>query len=202
VARCTARGLQCCPSRENNADIINETLRKPIRLEGVRFIAAALLLSLAACAPAVNRLETSDLRTTSVIREFKPDKGESARYNVGSQVSFTYSLERAGFITLVAYDDDGRTYDIERSVSTRAGTQTLPRAEDTTSTGGKAAYIVDPPTGPQRVFLIYTDRPSASSSRISGNFKAADLPKIIRAYINASGATVYDVAETRFEVVQ
>jgi hypothetical protein len=189
-------------SREKNVDPVKETLRKQIRLEGVRFIAAVLLLSLAACAPAANRLETSDLRTATVIRDFKPDKGESARYNVGAQVSFTYNLERAGFITLVAYDDDGRTYDIERSVNTRAGTQTLPRAEDTTSTGGKAAYIVDPPTGPQRVFLIYTDRASPATSRISGNFKAADLSKVIRAYINASGATVYDVAETRFEVVQ
>jgi hypothetical protein len=103
---------------------------------------------------------------------------------------------------LVAFDDNGRTYDIERSVSTKAGAQTLPRADDLTGTGGKAAYIVDPPTGPQRVFLIYTDRAALTGTRISGNFAAADLPKIIKAYITATGSSAYDVSETRFEVVK
>jgi Domain of unknown function (DUF4384) len=168
----------------------------------VKFTPLWLLAFFVACAPAATRLETGGLRTNTVIQSFKPEQGEGANYKVGSQVSFTYTLERAGYITLVAYDDDGRTYDIERSVAVKAGAQTLPRADDRTGTGGKAAYIVDPPIGPQRVFLIYTDRPAPTSSRVSGNFKPGDLSGVIRTYISSTNSTVYDVAETRFEVIK
>lgn len=161
-----------------------------------------LLALFVACAPAATRLETGGLRTSTVIQGFKPEQGEGANYKVGSQVSFTYTLERAGYITLVAYDDNGRTYDIERSSAVKAGAQTLPRADDRSGTGGKAAYIVDPPVGPQRVFLIYTDKPAATGSRVSGNFKPGDLSGVIRTYINSTNSVAYDVAETRFEVVK
>ena len=168
----------------------------------MKFLPLLLLAAMVACAPNANRLNTDTLSSAAVIRSFVPDKGENAPYPVGQQVSFSYTLERAGFITLVAFDDDGRTYDIERSVATKAGAQSLPRADDQTSTGGKAAYIVDPPLGPQRVFLIYTDRAAPTGTRISGNFAAADLPKIIKSYISATGSSVYDVSETRFQVVK
>jgi hypothetical protein len=168
----------------------------------MKLLSALLLLAMVSCAPSASRLNTDGLSSAAVIRNFKPDKGEAAAYPVGQQVSFSYSLERAGFITLVAFDDNGRTYDIERSVAVKAGAQSLPRADDVTGTGGKAAYIVDPPLGPQRVFLIYTDRTAPIGTRISGNFAAADLPKTIKAYISASGSSVYDVSETRFEVVK
>jgi Domain of unknown function (DUF4384) len=168
----------------------------------VKHIPLFLLALFVACAPAATRLETSGLRTSTVIQGFKPEQGEGANYKVGSQVSFSYTLARAGYITLVAYDESGRTYDIERSVAVKAGAQTLPRPDDRTGTGGTAAYIVDPPVGPQRVFLIYTDRAAPTSSRVSGNFKPGDLSGIIRTYISSTGASVYDVAETRFEVIK
>ena len=177
-------------------------LKNPSRLEVMKLLSLLLLVAMVACAPSASRLNTDGLSSATVIRNFKPDKGESAPYPVGQQVSFSYNLERAGFVTLVAFDDNGRTYDIERSVATKAGLQTLPRADDVTGTGGKAAYIVDPPVGPQRVFLIYTDRAALTGTRISGKFAAADLPKTIKAYITATGSSVYDVAETRFEVVK
>jgi hypothetical protein len=160
-----------------------------------------LLCALAACAPAASRVDTTALRTAAVIRDFKPDQGENARYKVGSQVRFSYALGQPGFITLVAYDDNGRTYEVERSVRTPAGAQQLPRSDDTTASGARAAYIVDPPVGPQRVFLIYTDRAAPSSARISGNFAPSDLPGVIRAFTTATGSSAVDVAETRFEVV-
>ena len=166
------------------------------------FTSMLLLTALVACAPGVSRLNTDGLSSVTTIRSFVPDKGENAQYNVGKQVGFSFTLGRAGFITLVAYDDNGRTYDIERSVATKAGANTLPRAGDVTATGGKAAYIVDPPTGPQRVFLIFTDRPAPAGTRITGNFASDELPKIIKTYITLTGSSNYDVAETRFEVVQ
>ncbi len=165
-------------------------------------MSALLLTAMVACAPGVSRLNTTGLSSVATIRAFVPDKGENAQYNVGKQVSFSFTLGRAGFITLVAFDDNGRTYDIERSVATKAGPNTLPRAGDVSGTGGKAAYIVDPPVGPQRVFLIFTDRPAPTGTRISGNFTSDDLPRIIKTYINLTGSSNYDVAETRFEVVQ
>ena len=161
-----------------------------------------LLATMVACAPGASRLDTTGLSTVATIRSFSPDKGENAPYNVGKQVSFSFTLGRAGFVTLVAVDESGRTYDLERSVATKAGANTLPRATDVSATGGKAAYIVDPPVGPQRVFLIFTDRAAPSGTRISGNFAADELPKIIKTYINLTGSSNYDVSETRFEVVQ
>lgn len=161
-----------------------------------------LLTAMVACAPGASSLNTTGLSSVDTIRSFLPDKGENAQYTVGKQVSFSFTLGRAGFITLVAFDDNGRTYDIERSVATKAGINTLPSATDVSGTGGKAAYIVDPPVGPQRVFLIFTDRAAPAGTRISGNFAADDLPKIIKTYITLTGSSNYDVAETRFEVVK
>jgi hypothetical protein len=168
----------------------------------VRFSVSVLLLALVACAPAANRLDTTNLRTANVVSEFKPDKGEGAKYKIGEQVRFELTLARNGFVTLITTDSDGATYDLERSVASSAGKLRLPRADDRSATGGQAAYIVDIPTGPQRVFLIYTDRQAPPNTRVSGKFAAADLPRVLRSYINTTGATVYDVAETEFEVVR
>jgi hypothetical protein len=159
-------------------------------------------LALVACAPAANRLDTTNLRTASVVRDFKPDRGEGAKYKIGEQVRFDLTLERSGFVTLITTDSDGKTYDLERSVPASAGKLTLPRADDRTATGGRAAYLVDIPTGPQRVFLVYTNRQAPPNTRVSGTFNNNDLPRVLRSYINTVDATVYDVAETQFEVIR
>lgn len=168
----------------------------------MRFSVSILVLALVACAPAANRLDTSNLSTASVVRDFKPDKGEGATYKIGEQVRFDLTLERNGFVTLITTDSDGKTYDLERSVATTSGKTKLPRADDRSATGGQAAYIVDIPTGPQRVFVVYTDRQAPPNTRVSGTFKDTDLLRVLRSYITTTGATVYDVAETVFEVVK
>ena len=178
------------------------TLRNLSRLEVMKSFAALLLVAMVACAPSAGRLDTTELSNVATIRSFQPDKGEMAAYTIGQQVSFSYTLGRTGFITLIAFDDNGRIDDLERSVATKAGANTLPRASDVSSTGGKAAYIVDPPVGLQRAFLIFTDRAAPAGTRISGTFAAGELPKIIKTYISLTGSSVYDVAETRFEAVK
>ena len=168
----------------------------------MKLLSLLLLVAMVACAPSASRLDTTGLSNITTIRSFLPDKGENAAYTIGQQVSFSYTLGRAGFITLIAFDNNGRIDDLERSVATKAGANTLPRASDLSSTGGKAAYIVDPPVGLQRVFLIFTDRAAPAGTRISGNFAADELPRIIKTYISLTGSSNYDVSETRFEAVK
>ncbi len=181
---------------------LNVTLRILCKLEGVKLLPILLFAGLVACAPSANRLDTAALRSNSVVQNLKPNKGEGATYKIGEQVRFTYALDRAGYATLLTTDSDGGTYDLERGIALKSGAGVLPRATDTNATGAQAAYLVDIPTGPQRVFLIFTDKPGPAGSRISGKFDNAGLQKAIRTYIAASNATVYDVAETEFEVVK
>ena len=76
-----------------------------------------------ACAPSASRLDTTGLSNVTTIRSFQPDKGENAAYTIGQQVSFSYTLGRAGFITLIAFDDNGRIDDLERDALVRAITE-------------------------------------------------------------------------------
>ncbi len=128
-----------------------------------------------------------------VITRFEPDRGRGATYFVGEEVQFIVSLRQAGYVSLVAIDPDGRTYEFEHGVYLPAGTHVLPLP------GMRHRYVVDAPTGKQRVRIIYTDtRPGTVYFR--GVYSSNGFNDRLRLYFEQSYAQVRDVKETYFYI--
>jgi hypothetical protein len=151
---------------------------------------------LTACAPSA--LERSRFGAQDIISNFQPDRGEGASYKVGELVKFSFTLAQSGYITLVSMDPDTTTGEVEHSIAMKAGNNFLPRVNDVNATGAKAAYKVFPPTGRQRVILLFTDTPVAKTIRFEGKLDQDALNTKINAYFGQ--AKTRDVAESSIEV--
>ena len=160
-----------------------------------------LLVLLAACAPAARPLDRTSLKAQTVITDFKPDRGADGVYKLGEFVRFGFSLNRPGFITLVAVNPDRSVEQIERNVRLPAGKHTFPLSSDKDASGRSAAYELYEPAGPHRMVLLYTDTPGTASVRFQGS-QDTDFEGNVSAYLDKSNATVRDVAELTFEVVK
>ncbi|MER3451800.1 MAG: hypothetical protein C4298_04475 [Thermus sp.] len=123
------------------------------------------------------------------IYRFEPDRGAGGRYFVGEEVRFILTLARPGYVTLVAIDPDGRTYEFDR-VYLSAGTHLLPNRP--------VRYTLVPPGGLHRVRAVYTEAPAPAQVRLEGVF--TDWDARLGIYLEASGGHRYDVAETHFYV--
>lgn len=128
-----------------------------------------------------------------VIARFEPDRGQGATYRIGEEVQFVITLRRPGYVSLVAIDPDGRTYEFEHGVYLTAGTHVLPLPSM------RRRYVVDYPTGKQRVRAIYTDtRPGSVYFR--GVYSSDGFNDRLRLYFKQSYAQVRDVKETYFYI--
>jgi hypothetical protein len=128
-----------------------------------------------------------------VIARFEPDRGTGATYRVGEEVQFVITLRRPGYVSLVAIDPDGRTYEFEHGVYLGAGTHVLPLPSM------RRRYVVDYPTGRQRVRAVYTDtRPGSVYFR--GVYSTDGFNDRLRLYFKQSYAQVRDVKETYFYI--
>lgn len=133
-------------------------------------------------------LSACTVNFTPAILRFEPDRGAGATYYVGEEVRFFLTLADPGWISLVAIDPDGRTYEFDRFYLGR-GTHVLPP--------GAYRYTVTPPRGLQRVRAIYTDT-HPGSLRLEGVY--TDWDARLRVYLETSGARRYQVAETYFYI--
>ena len=147
------------------------------------------IVALVACAPATNKISRDSYRTEDVVRDFKPDRGEGANYKLGEFVRFSFGLNKAGYVTVIAADSSG-IYELERNLQLAVGTRTLPLKTDVNAQGESAAYRISPPVGVQRVILLYTDVPGPSKTAVKfeGTFDNARLEDAVRAFFERSGA--------------
>ena len=130
---------------------------------------------------------------SNVITRFEPDRGVGVGYYVGDEVRFIISLARPGFVSLVAIDPDGRTYEFEHGVYLNAGTHVLPLPRM------RRRYVVDYPTGKQRVRAIYTSsRPTAV--HFLGVYTRERFNERLRVYFDDCHAETRDLAETYFYI--
>ncbi len=130
---------------------------------------------------------------SNVITRFEPDRGRGSTYYVGEDVQFLISLRRGGYVTLVAIDPDGSTYEFEYGVYLPAGTHVLPLP------GMHRRYIVEPPAGKQRVRAIYTDtRPESVYFR--GVYSSNGFNDRLRVYFRKCYSQVRDLKETYFYI--
>ncbi len=168
-------------------------LHKSVLLFGV--------LALVACAPANDKLSRDTYRTQEVVRNFVPDRGEGANYKLGEFVRFSFNLVQPGFVTVISADESG-IYELERNVRLEAGTRKLPIRTDVNAQGESAAYRISPPTGLQRVILLYTDAPGPAKKdvKFEGAFDNARLEDTVKTFFERSGARVRDLAELTINV--
>jgi hypothetical protein len=170
-------------------------------LSPMKAIAIGFLLVLAACAPAAQPLDRQTLSSQTVIIDFKPDRGKDGAYKLGEFVRFEFTLERPGFVTLIAVNPDGSVEQLERNVRLTAGKQAFPLGSDKDASGRSAAYELYEPAGPHRMALLYTDTPGTSSVRFQGS-RAADFASNVQTYLEKSKATTRDIAEITFQVTK
>ncbi|WP_026174931.1 DUF4384 domain-containing protein [Thermus igniterrae] len=155
----------------------------------MRFLLLLLAGLLSACTVTLEGLTlTYRLDFTPAILRFEPDRGAGATYFVGEEVRFLLTLDSPGWVSLVAIDPDGRTYEFDRFYLDR-GTHLLPF--------GAYRYTLTPPRGLHRVRAVYTDL-APGGVRLEGVF--TDWDARLRLYLEASRARRHQVAETYFYV--
>ncbi|WP_457630519.1 DUF4384 domain-containing protein [Oceanithermus sp.] len=158
----------------------------------------ALLGLLSACTITIRPSDVTvgvgyGVELNNVITRLEPDRGVGAAYYVGDEVRFIITLTQPGYVSLVAIDPDGRTYEFEHGVYLNAGTHVLPLP------GAGHRYIVDYPTGKQRVRAIYTNTRPASV-RFQGVYTRERFNERLRIYFRDCYAETRDVAETYFYI--
>ncbi len=160
------------------------------------FSLLVLGLIFTACAP--SQLERNRFNAQEIITDFAPDRGNGATYKIGELVKISFTLSQPGYITLISMDPDTTTGEVEYSIAAKAGKNNLPRSNETDATGARAAYKVFPPTGTQRIVLLYTNKPVRKNIRFEGQLDNEALSEKIAAYFETS--QIRDVSESSIEV--
>lgn len=132
---------------------------------------------------------------TPTIVRLEPDRGQGATYFVNEYVRFNLSLNRPGYVTLVAIDPDGDAYEFSRYYL-QAGYHVLSGPQGRSDLG----FQLKPPRGVQRVRAIFTDAQYPSGVRFEGRFRDNGWDRQTTLYFQSSGARIRDVAETYFQI--
>lgn len=132
---------------------------------------------------------------TPTIVRLEPDRGQGANYFVGEFVKFNLTLNRPGYVALVAIDPNGQTYEFSRYYL-QAGSYTLAGPQGNPNFG----FQLRPPRGLERVRAIYTDSPYPTGFTFSGVYTYDTWDRQTSIYLRQTGARVRDVAETYFYI--
>jgi hypothetical protein len=145
-----------------------------------------------ACAP--RAFERGNVSSQSIITDFQADRGVGSSYKIAEPVSFNFSVNKNGFVTLVTTDSDTSTYELDRNIPVKIGKNVLPPK------GANFFYRIKQPTGTQRVYLIFSDAVSRGV-KIEGQLESDKLEAKIQEFFNAAGSKARDVVESSFEVI-
>ncbi|GEM87466.1 DUF4384 domain-containing protein [Meiothermus granaticius] len=132
--------------------------------------------------------------TPTIIR-LEPDRGPGSTYFVGEFVKFYLSLDRPGYVALVAIDPNGQTYEFSRYYL-QAGSHLLSGPQGNPNFG----FQLRPPRGLERVRAIYTDSPYPPGFTFSGVYTYETWDRQTSIYLRQTGARIRDVAETYFYI--
>jgi hypothetical protein len=163
----------------------------------VLFIGITALATLTSCAP--NTLRTR-VGGQDIIKDFKVSPAK-AQIKLNEYVKFSFTLAKAGFVTLFTTDPDRTTYELDRNIKVAAGKSELPSKNDSDASGGKAAYQISEPLGKQLVYLAFSEKPIPAEIKLKGVLDEAALEKRIREALEKSGGAK-DIASLEFEVIK
>jgi hypothetical protein len=163
----------------------------------VLFIGITALATLTSCAP--NTLRTR-VGGQDIIKDFKVSPAK-AQIKLNEYVKFSFTLSKAGFVTLFTTDPDRTTYELDRNIQLAAGKFELPNKDDKNVSGAKAAYQISEPLGKQLVYLAFTEKPIPAEIKLKGILDEAALEKRIREALEKSGGAK-DIVSLEFEVIK
>ncbi|MBB6099956.1 hypothetical protein HNR42_003416 [Deinobacterium chartae] len=157
---------------------------------------AATSLLLGACSVTVSPGTTRATVAPAgvLISSFTPDRGTGSTYYVGENVSFRFSANRPGYLTLVSLDPDGFSNVLVSNAYVSAGTTVFPtRAQGVN-------FTVQPPRGMQRVRAIFTTTQQSSNVVLSGRYDSRGWENVTTVYVNPYPVNARDVRETYFYI--
>jgi hypothetical protein len=139
-------------------------------------------------APAPSRPVVVNTRPSvaNIIQDFQPTRGNGASYRVGESIVFRATMARAGFVTLVFYND-GALPDFEiRNIAVQPGVNLMPNSN---------SAVAAEPTGITRVRAFYTPQPNGNISFVGGR-GVSFLEDTTNNWLNAYPPELRDVKDT------
>jgi hypothetical protein len=128
----------------------------------------------------------------NIILDFQPTRGNGASYRIGESITFRMNVARAGFVTLVFYND-GALPDFEiRNIAVQPGINLMPN----NNTAVAAA-----PTGVTRVRAFFTPQPNSNISFLGGR-GVTYLEDTTNTWLNSYPPELRDVKDTFVVVVR
>lgn len=158
------------------------------------FLLGTLALGLSACTISVRPNLALDYTRSNLITSLRPDRGEGSTYRVGEAVRLSVTTRAAGYLTLIALDNDGRSSVLAQNARVAAGTTTFPRA------GDQAEFTVGAPRGVQRVRAIFTRTQPTTSFAFEGTYDAGRWNTVTNTYTQGYAVGDRDVQETYFYI--
>jgi hypothetical protein len=167
---------------------------------------AALALSFSSCIVVVpDRPDPTPTTTTrpvvvtntrpsvaNIIQDFQPTRGNGSSYRIGESITFRMNVARAGFVTLVFYND-GALPDFEiRNIAVQAGINLMPNSN---------TAVAAEPTGITRVRAFYTPQPNSNISFLNGR-GVSYLEDTTNNWLNSYPPELRDVKDTFVVVVR
>jgi hypothetical protein len=123
---------------------------------------------------------------TNIIQDFQSARGNGASYRIGEVVTFRLTSARAGFVTLVFYND-GSLPDYEiRNIPVQAGLNLMPNTNE---------VVAAEPTGITRVRAFFTPQANTSVSFLRGS-GVSFLEDTTNAYLSPYPVELRDVKDT------
>ncbi|MFN3266622.1 MAG: hypothetical protein ACK41E_07260 [Deinococcales bacterium] len=162
---------------------------------------AALVLSLSSCIvvvpennpparPVVVNTAPTRPSVANIIQDFQPTRGNGAVYRVGESITLRMTLARAGFVTLVFYND-GALPDYEiRNIAVQAGVNLMPNNN---------TLVAAEPVGITRVRAFYTPQPNSTISFLNGR-GVSFLEDTTNTWLNAYPPELRDVKDAFIRV--
>ncbi|RJF71229.1 MULTISPECIES: DUF4384 domain-containing protein [Deinococcus] len=149
-----------------------------------------LVLGLSACT-VTTRANVGLLGSSSnLIARVTPDKGEGATYLVGEPVRVSVTTRTAGYVTILALNQDRSANVLVRNAYVAAGTTTFPRA------GDGVTFNAAPPAGTQSIRVIFTRPRPTTDLVLSGVYDSNRWNTTTTAYLTPYAAADRDVQET------
>ncbi len=123
---------------------------------------------------------------SSIIQDFQSDRGEGGSYRIGESIFFRMTVARAGFVTLVFYND-GALPDYEvRNIAVQPGINLIPNNN---------TLIAAEPLGITRTRAFFTPQQNSNVSFLNGS-GVSFLEDTTNAFLSGYPVELRDVKDT------
>lgn len=147
-------------------------------------------MSLSACTIGIRPNQGMLGSDSNLIARVVPDKGEGATYRVGEPVKISVTTRTAGYVTILALNQNRSADVLIRNAYVQAGTTTFPRA------GDNVIFNAAPPVGTQSIRVIFTRSQPTTGLVLSGIYDNNRWNTVTSNYLTPYPAGDRDVQET------